>query len=128
MAWMQYLCGRLEMRYRYSNTIVYNNFPWPSATEKQKQAIMKEAQGVLEARKIFPELSLAELYDTTSMLPELVLAHQKLDKAVEASYGRTFVNDSERIAYLFELYKKLTGTDTPLIEKSKKTGKGKKTK
>jgi hypothetical protein len=123
MAWMRYVCGRLEMRYRYSNTIVYNNFPFPNPTEKQKQAIIKEAQEVLDARKKFPELSLAELYDTTSMLPELVKAHQKLDKAVEAAYGRTFIDDSQRVAFLFELYQKLTGE---LFIETKKTGKGKK--
>jgi hypothetical protein len=122
MAWMRYVCGRLEMRYRYSNTIVYNNFPWPSPTEKQKQTIMKEAEGVLEARKKFTELSLAELYDTTSMLPELVKAHQKLDKAVESAYGRSFDDDSQRVAYLFELYQKLCGE---LFVEEKKRGRGK---
>ena len=109
MAWMRYVCGRIKSDYRYSNTIVYNNFPWPSPEEKQKQAVMEKAQEVLEARKKFPELSLAELYDTTSMLPELVKAHQKLDKAVEAAYGRIFTNDSQRVVFLFELYQKLTG-------------------
>jgi hypothetical protein len=111
------------MRYRYSNTIVYNNFPWPTPTEKQKQTITKEAEGVLEARKKFPELSLAELYDTTSMIPELVKAHQKLDKAVEAAYGRSFDNDSQRVAYLFEQYQKLSGE---LFVEEKKKGKGRK--
>jgi hypothetical protein len=123
MAWMRYVCGRIKSDYRYSNTIVYNNFPWPSPTEKQKQAIMNEAQKVLEARKKFPELSLAELYDTTSMLPELVKAHQKLDKAVEAAYGRSFDDDSQRVAYLFELYQKLSGE---LFVEEKKRGKGRK--
>ncbi|MDR0320467.1 MAG: DNA methylase [Treponema sp.] len=123
MAWMRYVCGRLEMRYRYSNTIVYNNFPWPTPTEKQKQTIIKEAEGVLEARKKFPELSLAELYDTTSMIPELVKAHQKLDKAVESAYGRSFDDDSQRVAYLFELYQKLSGE---LFVEGKKRGKGRK--
>jgi hypothetical protein len=120
MAWMRYVCGRLEMRYRYSNTIVYNNFPWPTPTEKQKQAIAKEAQEVLDARKKFPELSLAELYDTTSMLPELVKAHQKLDKAVEAAYGCSFGDDSQRVAYLFGLYQKLSGE---LFVEGKKRGR-----
>jgi hypothetical protein len=123
MAWMRYVCGRLKSDYRYSNTIVYNNFPWPSPAEKQKQAIIKESQEVLEARKKFPELSLAELYDTTSMLPELLKAHQKLDKAVEAAYGRSFDDDSQRVAYLFELYQKLTGE---LFIDKKKKGKGRK--
>jgi hypothetical protein len=111
------------MRYRYSNTIVYNNFPWPTPTEKQKQAIVKEAEGVLEVRKKFPELSLAELYDTTSMLPDLVKAHQKLDKAVESAYGRSFDDDSQRVAYLFEQYQKLSGE---LFVEGRKMGKGKK--
>jgi len=124
MAWMRYVCGRLEMRYRYSNTIVYNNFPFPNPTEKQKQTIINGAQEVLDARKKFPELSLAELYDTTTMLPELVKAHQKLDKAVEVAYGRSFDDDSQRVAYLFELYQKMTG-ELDFTDK-KKTGKGKK--
>jgi hypothetical protein len=123
MAWMRYVCGRLKSDYRYSNTIVYNNFSWPSPTEKQKQAVMKEAQEVLEARKKFPELSLAELYDTTSMLPELVKAHKKLDKAVESAYGRSFDDDSQRVAYLFELYQKISGE---LFIDTKKKGKGRK--
>jgi len=123
MAWMRYVCGRIKSDYRYSNTIVYNNFPWPSPTEKQKQTIIKEAQGVLDARQKFPELSLAELYDTTSMLPELVKAHQKLDKAVESAYGRSFDDDSQRVAYLFELYQKLSGE---LFVEEKKRGKGRK--
>jgi hypothetical protein len=122
MAWMRYVCGRLKSDYRYSNTIVYNNFPWPSPTEKQKQGIMNEAQKVLEARKKFPELSLAELYNTTSMLPELVKAHHKLDKAVEAAYGHSFDDDSQRVAFLFELYQKLSGD---LFVEEKK-GRGKK--
>jgi hypothetical protein len=123
MAWTRYVCGRIKSDYRYSNTIVYNNFPWPSPTEKQKQVIIKEAQGVLEARNKFPELSLAELYDTTSMIPELVKAHQKLDKAVEAAYGHAFDDDGQRVAYLFELYQKLTGE---LFVEGKKRGKGRK--
>ena len=108
MAWMRYVCGRLEMRYRYSNTIVYNNFPFPNSTEKQKESIIREAQSVLYARKKYPELSLAELYETNSMLPELVKAHQKLDKAVEAAYGKNFTSDAERVAHLFSLYQSMT--------------------
>jgi len=108
MAWMRYVCGRLEMRYRYSNTIVYNNFPFPKPTDKQKEAIIKEAQGVIDARKKYPELSLAELYEAASMIPELVKAHQKLDKAVEAAYGKTFKADTDRVTHLFNLYQELT--------------------
>ena len=108
MAWVRYVCGRLKSDYRYSASIVYNNYPWPSSpTEKQKSAIENAAQNVLDARKIYPDLSLATLYDANSMLPELVKAHQKLDRAVEIAYGRSFDDDGQRVAFLFELYQKL---------------------
>ncbi|MDR1829671.1 MAG: hypothetical protein LBQ76_02770, partial [Candidatus Fibromonas sp.] len=86
-AWMRAVCGRLEMRYRYSKDIVYNNFPWPNATDVQKAMIEKLAQGVLDARAKFPESSLADLYDPLSMPPELLKAHRELDKAVMKLYG-----------------------------------------
>ena len=110
MSWMRYTCGRLESRYRYSKDIVYNNFPWPEApTDKQKQAIEQAAQGVLDARAKFPKATLADLYDPLSMPPELVEAHQTLDRAVDAAYGKTkFKSDAERVAFLFELYQKYT--------------------
>jgi hypothetical protein len=108
MAWMRYVCGRLEMRYRYSNSIVYNNFPWPTLTEKQKTAIGEAAQGVLDARAKYPDSSLAALYDPDTMPPELVKTHHKLDKAVEKAYGKTFTNDADRVAHLFYLYQTLT--------------------
>jgi hypothetical protein len=120
MAWVRYVCGRLEMRYRYSASIVYNNYPWPSPSAKQKQDIENLAQGVLDARNKYPGLSLAALYDGNAMIPELVKAHQKLDKAVETAYGRTFDDDGQRVAYLFELYQKLSGD---LFIKTKKKGK-----
>jgi hypothetical protein len=123
MAWVRYVCGRIKSDYRYSASIVYNNYPWPDPTDKQKTAIEIAAQSVLEARKKYPELSLATLYDNNTMLPELVKAHQKLDKAVEAAYGRTFDDDSQRVAYLFELYQKLSGE---LFVETKKRGKGRK--
>jgi hypothetical protein len=123
MAWMRQVCGRLKSDYRYSGTIVYNNFPWPSPTEKQRAAIESAAQAVLDARQIYPELSLATLYDPNTMIPELVKAHQKLDRAVESAYSRKFDNDSQRVAYLFELYQTLTGE---LFKDEKKRGKGRK--
>jgi hypothetical protein len=123
MAWVRYVCGRLKSDYRYSASIVYNNYPWPNPTEKQRAAIVTAAEGVLDARKKHPELSLATLYNINTMLPELVKAHQKLDKAVEAAYGRTFDDDSQRVAYLFELYQKLSGE---LFVDTKKRGKGRK--
>jgi len=109
MAWTRYVCGRLEMRYRYSKDIVYNNFPWPNPTEKQTAEIEKAAQNVLDAREQFPNSSLADLYDPLVMPPDLSKAHQKLDKAVEAAYGRTFGDDSQRVAFLFELYQGMAG-------------------
>jgi len=124
MAWVKYICGRLEMRYIYS-AFVYNSFPFPKSTEKQKTDIEKLAQTILDARSQFPNASLADLYDPLTMPKELLKAHQKLDKAVEAAYGRTFDDDSQRVAYLFELYQKLTGE---LFTETKKTGKGRKIK
>jgi hypothetical protein len=123
MAWMRYICGRLKSDYRYSNVLVYNNFHWPSPTDKQKQTIEEAAQSVLDARQLYPESPLSELYDTTAILPELLKAHQKLDKAVEKAYKREFDNDSQRVAYLFELYQTLSGE---LFKDEKKRGKGRK--
>jgi hypothetical protein len=123
MAWVRYVCGRLKSDYRYSASIVYNNYPWPSPTNKQKTAIEIAAQSVLDARNQYPNLSFATLYDSNTMLPQLVKAHQKLDKAVEAAYGRSFDDDSQRVAYLFELYQKLSGE---LFVEEKMRGKGRK--
>ena len=120
MAWVRYVCGRLELRYRYSASIVYNNYPWPSPTDKQKAVIETAAQAVLGARNKYPDLSLATLYDSNTMLPELVKAHQKLDKAVEAAYGRSFDDDSQRVAHLFGLYQKFSGE---LFVEERKKGK-----
>ena len=87
MAWMRAVCGRLEMRYIYSNSIVYNNFIWPKPTPEQKAKIEKCAQAVLDARKLYPDSTLADLYDPNTMPPELVKAHENLDKAVKDAYG-----------------------------------------
>jgi hypothetical protein len=125
MAWMRYVCGRLKSDYRYSKDIVYNNFPWPFSSDKQEAAIEEAAQAVLDARARFPDSSLADLYSPLTMPPELVKAHQKLDKAVEKAYGRSFDDDSQRVAYLFELYQKMSGE---LFVDTKKRGKGRKTK
>jgi len=120
MAWMRAVCGRLKSDYSYSNTIVYNNFPWPKPTEKQKTEIEKFAQAILDARSQFPDASLADLYDPLTMPKDLLKAHQRLDKAVETAYSRSFDNDSQRVAYLFELYQKLSGE--LFIESKKKAG------
>ena len=109
MAWVNAVCGRLKSDYRYSGSIVYNNFPWPEPTEKQREAIEAAAQGVLDARAAFPDSTLADLYDPTTMPPALVKAHQALDRAVDAAYGkRKFASDAERVAFLFERYQQLT--------------------
>lgn len=108
MDWMRAVCGRLEMRYRYSKDIVYNNFPWPSPTEEQKAKIEQTAQGILDARAIYPECSLADLYDERTMPIELRKAHQANDKAVMKAYGLSpDMAESDIIAHLFELYQKL---------------------
>jgi hypothetical protein len=120
MAWVRYVCGRLKSDYRYSASIVYNNYPWPSPSAKQKTDIETAAQGVLDARKKYPDLSLSTLYDSNTMIPELVKAHKKLDKAIETAYGRSFDDDGQRVVYLFELYQKLAGE---LFVEGKKRGK-----
>jgi hypothetical protein len=123
MAWVRCVCGRLEMRYRYSASIVYNNFPWPVPSDKQKKALESAAKGVLDARSQYFDSNYAELYNPLSMPPELRLAHNRLDKAVEAAYGRAFADDGQRAACLFELYQKLSGE---LFAETKKRGKGRK--
>ena len=103
--WMRAVCGRLEMRYRYSNTIVYNNFPWPNPTEAQKAKIEQTAQAILDARAKYPDSSLADLYDELTMPLELRRAHQENDKAVMAAYGfKSNMEESEIVAELFRLY------------------------
>ena len=109
-AWMRVVCGRLEMRYRYSNTIVYNNFPWCQPTEEQKARIEATAQAILDARAKYPDCSLADLYDEVTMPPELRRAHQENDRAVMLAYGFTpgTISESECVAKLFERYQELT--------------------
>ncbi len=87
MAWMRAVCGRLEMRYDYSIKIVYNNFPWPDPTDAQKAKIEQTAQAILDARELYPDSSLADLYDEVAMPPELRRAHQNNDRAVMQAYG-----------------------------------------
>lgn len=111
MAWMRAVCGRLEMRYSYSNSIVYNNFPWPSPTPEQQAKIEASAQAILDARALYPDSSLADLYDPTLMPKELLQAHRQNDRAVMAAYGfSTKMRESECVAELFKLYTKLAGS------------------
>jgi hypothetical protein len=125
MAWVKYVCGRLKSDYRYSNTIVYNNFPFPeTATDKQKQTVETCAQAVLDTRAKYPDSSLADLYDPLTMPPDLIKAHQKLDKAVDLCYRpQRFTSELNRIEYLFELYEKLTA---PLLSTSKQKARKRK--
>lgn len=104
MAWMRTVCGRLESRYRYSNTLVYNNFIFPEPTVKQKNDIEKKAQRILDVRSKYSDSTLADLYDPLATPPDLLKAHQDLDKSVEKAYGKTFKTDEERVEFLFELY------------------------
>ncbi len=110
MAWMRYVCGRLESRYRYSAGLVYNNFPWPQdVSDTKRHTIETAAQAVLDARKQFPDATLADLYDPLTMPPALLKAHRTLDKAVDAAYSRRkFTGDADRVAFLFEEYARLT--------------------
>ena len=116
MAWMRIVAGRLKSDYRYSSTIVYNTFPWPTVTEEQKEFIANTAQGILDARALYPDSSLADLYDELTMPVELRKAHQANDIAVMKAYGMikkvdgkdTFLTESETVARLFEMYQELT--------------------
>lgn len=116
MAWMRIVAGRLKSDYRYSSTIVYNTFPWPTVTEEQKKFIANTAQGILDARALYPDCSLADLYDELTMPVELRKAHQANDIAVMKAYGMikkvdgkdTFLTESETVARLFEMYQELT--------------------
>ncbi|MDQ5925505.1 MAG: hypothetical protein QG554_447 [Pseudomonadota bacterium] len=136
-AWVRYTCGRLKSDFRYSKDIVYNNFPWPdlpteaasdTPAQKARLAIEAAAQGVLDARAQFQQgsepASLADLYDPLSMPPQLLKAHNKLDATVDAAYAlcggkKTWKNDADRMAFLFERYQHLTGLLPALKPKSK---------
>ncbi len=111
MAWMRAVCGRLETRYRYSKDVVYNNFPWPTPTEEQKAKIEQTAQAILDARALYPDSSLADLYDELTMPVELRKAHQDNDRAVMQAYGfpvKSTFTESQCVAELFKLYKEKT--------------------
>jgi hypothetical protein len=122
MTWMKYTCGRLKSDYRYSNSIVYNNFPWPrNPKNNQITKVEEKAQAVLDARSLYPDSSLADLYDPLLMPPELVKAHQALDKAVDLCYRpQPFPDERRRIEFLFELYAEYT---EPLLLEGKKAKK-----
>lgn len=109
MSWMRIVSGRLEMRYRYSKNIVYNNFPWPTPSDAQKTKIEQTAKAILDARALYPDSSLADLYDDLTMPVELRKAHRANDTAVLEAYGfRKDITESEIVAELFKMYQKLT--------------------
>jgi hypothetical protein len=109
MAWMRAVCGRLKSDYSYSNTIVYNNFPWPTITPEQEAEISRTAQAILDARNLYPDCSLADLYDEVTMPVELRRAHQANDRAVMRAYGLPITtSESDTVAHLFKLYEQLT--------------------
>jgi len=112
MAWVRAICGRIKSDYRYSKDIVYNNFPWPDATDKQKAEIEKLARAVLNARDEYPDSTLADMYGETSMLfhTSLLNAHRELDRAVMKLYGFPVKDFSEAdcVAALMERYQNLT--------------------
>jgi hypothetical protein len=106
MAWMRAVCGRLKSDYRYSKDVVYNNFPWPTPTEAQREKIEQTAQAILDARALYPDASLADLYDEVTMPPELRKAHQNNDRAVMQAYGFDIKTTTETscVAALMKLY------------------------
>ena len=109
-SWMRLVAGRLKSDYRYSKDIVYNNFPWPSPTAAQKAKIEKTAQGILDARALYPDSTLADLYDELLMPPELRKAHQANDRAVMEAYGFPIKTTTEAgcVAALMKMYQNLT--------------------
>jgi hypothetical protein len=122
MAWVRQFCGRLESRYRYSKDIVYNNYPWPDASEKQKSAVEQAAKGVLEVRAEFPGETLANLYHPLAMPKALRDAHKNLDRAVDRCYrAAPFDSERQRVEYLFDLYQRLIA---PLTTPAKRPRKG----
>lgn len=108
MDWMRQVGGRLESRYQYSIKVVYNNFPWPQASDAQRAHIEELAQAVLDARATWPTSSLADLYDPDTMPANLRKAHHALDLAVDRLYRRApFAGDRDRVEHLFGLYEAL---------------------
>ena len=110
MAWVRAVCGRIKSDYRYSKDIVYNNFPWPAPTVEQKAKIEQTAQAILDARALYPDSSLADLYDELTMPPELRKAHQENDRAVMKAYGFSVkdMTESKCVAELMRMYQERT--------------------
>jgi len=129
VAWTRTVCGRLKSDFRYSNTLVYNNFPWPTeADEKRKSAVEKAAQAVLDARVPFlppkGDSTLADLYDPLTMPAALAKAHADLDRAVDRCYrAEPFKSDRERVEHLFARYEALSAPLLPATPKGRRKSK-----
>ena len=125
MAWVRIICGRIKSDFRYSNTIVYNNFVWNvNRTEECQIALINSAQAILDARNLYPNASLADLYDPITMPIELVKAHEANNKAVDKAYGYTGADDdASRVAFLFKRYEELTSLLPPTVVKKKRAKK-----
>ena len=109
MAWMKVICGRIKSDFRYSKEVVYNNFPWPNPTDAQRENITQTAQAILDARALYPDSSLADLYDELAMPVELRKAHRANDAAVLEAYGfPKDATESEIVSRLFAMYQRLT--------------------
>jgi hypothetical protein len=108
MAWMRQICGRIKSDYRYSNVLVYNNFPFPeNVSDKDKKNVEEKARQILSIRDNYPDSSLADLYNSSTMPKELLKSHEELDKAVDKCYGKQIFNtEMERLRFLFGLYEK----------------------
>src|SRR5699024_3801130 len=122
--WVNSVCGRLGSGYRYSGTLVYNNFPWPDASEAKRKHIETLAEEVLLIREDYPDKSLADLYDPDKMPAPLLAAHKALDRAVEALYrDRPFRDASERLEHLFNRYEKLIAEEQTKAPAKKTRGR-----
>lgn len=111
MTWVRQVCGRIKSDFRYSNKLVYNNFPFPeNVSEKIKNDISKKAENILDVREKYKDATLADLYDQDTMPIDLRKAHEELDKAVDLCYGVKFKEESKRLQFLFNLYKQKTTT------------------
>jgi hypothetical protein len=109
MAWTRVVCGRLKSDYSYSINIVYNNFPWPEVSEEQRIKIENTAQAIIDARRMYPDASMADLYGNLIVFPELIKAHCANDTAVLEAYGfPKDATESDIVARLFKMYKELT--------------------
>ena len=112
MTWMKAVAGRLEMRYRYSSTLVYNTFSFPDISQKQKDTITELVYNILDEREKHSEKTLAQLYDPDKMPAGLREAHHVLDMAIEKCYrAKPFESDEERLEYLFKMYEKMVGEE-----------------